>query len=267
MQKVVDDIIEWLRQDYKSVFEDGSGKMKVNQGKIHKYLGMTLDFSVEKQVRISMVDYVKEVAAAWDNAPKPKDNGFKIVESKRSKKAKTSAAPGDLFKVNEDATKLDIEQSTAFHNILAKALYMVKQARPDALVSIAFLTTRVQLPDIDDWRKLGHLIEYLQLTVDMPLILGGNSSGVLNWYMDASFTVHANMRGHTGGGLTLGRGFPIVSLTKQKLNTRSSTESKLIGVDDMMPAILWTWYFLKSQGYHVSENVIFQDNKSTMLLE
>jgi hypothetical protein len=75
------------------------------------------------------------------------------------------------------------------------------------------------------------------------------------------------MRGHTGGGLTMGLGYPIVSSTKQKLNTRSSTESELVGVDDMMPSILWTRYFLKSQGYHVSDNIIFQDNKSTMLLE
>jgi hypothetical protein len=58
-----------------------------------------------------------------------------------------------------------------------------------------------------------------------------------------------------------------VSSTKQKLNTRSSTESELVGINGMMPSILWTRYFLKSQGYHVSDNVIFQDNKSTMLLE
>jgi hypothetical protein len=36
-----------------------------------------------------------------------------------------------LFKVDEDAKKLDTEQSKAFHNIVAKALYMVKRARPD----------------------------------------------------------------------------------------------------------------------------------------
>jgi hypothetical protein len=75
------------------------------------------------------------------------------------------------------------------------------------------------------------------------------------------------MRGHTGGGLTMGKGFPIVSSMKQKLNTRSSTESELVGVDDMMPSILWTRYFLKAQGYHVNDNIIFQDNKSSMLLE
>jgi hypothetical protein len=209
---------------------------------------------------------VKEVIAAWDKAAKPYDDGFKIVESKSVRKSKKCAAPEDLFKVDEDSTKLDVKQSTAFHNIVAKALYMVKRARPDASVAIAFLTTRVRSPDIDDWRKLGHLIEYLRATVDLQLILGSNKGGVLQWYVDASFAVHANMRGHTGSGLTMGRGFPIVASTKQKLNTRSSTESELVGVDDMMPSILWTRYFLNAQGFNVKDNILFQDNKSTILL-
>ena len=120
---------------------------------------------------------------------------------------------------------------------------------------------------MDDWRKLGHLIDYFRSTVNLPLTLGAKRNGVLNWYVDASFAMHSNMRGHTGGGLTMGRGFPIVSSTKQKINTRSSTESELVAVDDMMSSILWTRYFLKEQGYKVTDNIIFKDNKSSILLE
>jgi hypothetical protein len=228
---------------------------------------MTLDFTTKGQVKISMIDYVKEVIETWDKVSQPANDGFTPVLSKRARKAKKSAAPEDLFKIDEDATKLDTKMSTAFHNIVAKALYLVKRARPDASVSIAYLTTRVRAPDVDDWRKLGHLIEYLRSTVDLPLILGAELTGVLNWYVDASFAVHPNMRGHTGGGLTMGRGFPIVCSTKQKINTRSSTESELVGVDDMMSSILWTRYFLKAQGYNVRDNVVFQDNQSSILLE
>ena len=65
----------------------------------------------------------------------------------------------------------------------------------------------------------------------------------------------------------MGRGFPISVSTKQKLNTRSSTESELVGVDDMMPIICWTRYFLLSQGYGIIENLLLQDNKSSILLE
>jgi hypothetical protein len=100
-----------------------------------------------------------------------------------------------------------------------------------------------------------------------PLVLGAKNDGLLMWYMDALFAVHPNMWGHTGGGLTMGRGFPFAVSTKQKLNTRSSTESELVGINDMMPIIIWTCYFLLSQGYGVVENLLLQDNKSSILLK
>jgi hypothetical protein len=101
----------------------------------------------------------------------------------------------------------------------------------------------------------------------MPLILSANGSGILKWWVDASFAVHPNMRGHSGEGLSLRRGFPIVSSTKQKLNTRSSTETEIVGADDFMSAICWTRYFTKAQGNDVKDNVLFQDNNSSILLE
>ena len=54
---------------------------------------------------------------------------------------------------------------------------------------------------------------------------------------------------------------------KQKLNSRSSTESELIGLDDLMDKVIWTKLFLADQGIHLSENVVAQDNQSTMKLE
>ena len=110
-------------------------------------------------------------------------------------------------------------------------------------------------------------MKYLRGTRTLPLILSAEGSGILKWWVDASFAVHPNMRGHSGGGLSLGRGFPIVSSTKQKLNTRSSTETEIVGADDFMPAICWTRYFMEAQGYQVEDNILFQDNKSAILLE
>ena len=47
---------------------------------------------------------------------------------------------------------------------------------------------------------------------------------------------------------------------------RSSTGSELVGVNDMMSSILWMQYFLVSQGYHVTNNIVYQDNQSAILL-
>ena len=75
------------------------------------------------------------------------------------------------------------------------------------------------------------------------------------------------MRGHTGGMLTLGRGTPSAPSTKQKLNTRSSTETEVVAVDQVMPDILRTRLFLEAQGYGVTENIVYQDNQAAILLE
>ncbi len=73
--KVIDDIIDWLRSEYKSIFEDGLGAMKVHCGKLHKYLGMSLDFSHKGQCCVSMYDYVDGILEAFDDAVKKYDDG------------------------------------------------------------------------------------------------------------------------------------------------------------------------------------------------
>jgi len=237
--------------------------MKIHRGKVHKYLGMSLDFSHKGQCHVTMYDYLDGIREAFDAAVKKHGDGFIPVTKQRFK----TPAPDNLFVVNEDCEKLSEAASADFHTIVAKTLYVTKRARPDTCLAIAFLTTRVRAPDTDDWDKLCHLMEYLRGDRDRPLILGADNDGLLMWYVDASFAVHPNMRGHTGGGLTMGRGFPITVSTKQKLNTRSSTESELVGVDDMMPIICWTRCFLLSQGYGIIENLLLQDNRSSILLE
>ena len=52
-----------------------------------------------------------------------------------------------------------------------------------------------------------------------------------------------------------------------KLNTRSSTETKLVSVDAYMPEVLWSLYFIQAQGYGVKYSKIRQDNVSTQMLE
>ena len=56
-------------------------------------------------------------------------------------------------------------------------------------------------------------------------------------------------------------------LKNKKLNTRSSTEAELVGADDAATMILWTGLFMEQQGYPFSKNILFQDNKSAILLE
>jgi hypothetical protein len=42
--------------------------MNVHCGKIHKYMGMSLDFSHPNQCRVTMIDYIDEIVFAYDKA-------------------------------------------------------------------------------------------------------------------------------------------------------------------------------------------------------
>ena len=53
---------------------------------------------------------------------------------------------------------------------------------------------------------------------------------------------------------------------KQKLNTQSSSENELVSGDGMMRIVVWSWYLLIA-GYEVAQNILLQDNRSTILME
>jgi hypothetical protein len=262
--EVLDNIIAWLREEYENVFTDRSRIMKVARGKVHKFLGMMLDFTVKYVMKVTMIEYVNEIIASWDKACLDFDDGFEILNNH---KKSATPAPEDLSKVDDSVVKLGSVKAKVFHTIAAKGLYVSKRERPDASLVIAFLTTRVKEPDEDDWRKLRHLIVYLKSTPELPLVLGVWNTEVLHWYVDASFAVHPNMQGHTGGVLTLGTGAPVVTSTKQKLNMHSSTICEVVAVDDMIPQVLWTRLFMQEQGIKVTDNILYQDKKSAILLE
>ena len=59
--EVNEEFINTLCDEYESVFEYGYGRMKVSRGKVHDYLGMTLDYIVKGQVNITILDYIREV--------------------------------------------------------------------------------------------------------------------------------------------------------------------------------------------------------------
>jgi hypothetical protein len=109
------------------------------------------------------------------------------------------------------------------------------------------------------------------------LLLGWDETGTLTWAVDASFAVHGDFRSHTGALLTFGKGAAMAFSMKQKINSKSSTEAELIGVDDALNFLVWVkqWMEWQMQEYPESErtkilgrkNVILQDNTSAIQLE
>jgi hypothetical protein len=216
--------------------EDAYGKeapLTITRGKVHNYLGMTIDYRVDGKVKFTMTDYIQ--------------NMLDEIPTDMRGEAATPAA-NHLFEVNEDGEKLDEETAQLFHHYVAKLMFLCKRARPDTQTAVAFLCTRVKAPDHDDYKKLGRVMKYLRGTIDMPLTLEANNLHIIKRWVDASYAVHPDMKSHTGGMMTLGKGATYGTSTQQKINTKSSTEAELLGVNDVMPQVLWTKYWMEAQG-------------------
>ena len=219
-----------------------------------EYIGMTFDHTHDGKIEVSMHDYVEMMTQEL-----PQD----FIG-----KARTPAA-NHLFKIRDEAecVPLDEKKKATFVRLVMQALYLSQRARPDIRTAVSFLSTRLQRPDKDDWHKLGRMIKYLQATPDLSLMLESDGTGKIYWWVDASFAVHMDMKGHTGSCMSLGKGCIYCDARKQKINTRSSTEAEQVGVYDTLPQIEWTARFLKDQGLVVDTSMLYQDNKSAILLQ
>ena len=151
--------------------------------------------------------------------------------------------------------------------IVAKGLFLCQRASPDIHTAIAALCMGVQAPTEQDWEKLERLLRYLNAMRNDRLILKATDLNILKWYVDAAFAVHPNFKSHTVVMMMFSGGAVQSISRKQKLNTRSSTEAELVAADDAATLIMWTQLFMEAQGYGINRNVLYQDNKSTILLE
>ena len=83
--------------------------MTITRGKVHKYLGMTIDYSLPGKVIFSMIDYIG-----------------KMLEyiTKDMKRGSATSAEHHLFYIAEDATKISQADVDLFHHFVAQLLYL-----------------------------------------------------------------------------------------------------------------------------------------------
>ena len=110
-------------------------------------------------------------------------------------------------------------------------------------------------------------MQFLSQTIDDERVIGVDSLYELNTFVDASYAIHPDMKGHTGGAMSFGTGIVHGRASKQRLNTKSSTETEVVGASDYLPYNIWLRHFMGAQGYILKNNLFHQDNQSAMKME
>ncbi len=243
--KVNTDIIDKISEHF--------GDLTIVRGKVHDFLGMRITLNDDKTFTIEMKDQIQEAISMFGQC-------FNQTVS--------SPATRKLHYVDVNTKQLNEKMQEVFHSVTAKLLFISKRARPDIEPTVAYLCTRVAKSDHDDWEKLRRVLIFLQQTIDDVRKVGGKYGlNSLNTWIDASYAVHPDMKSQTGGCMSLGTGILHAKSGKQKLNTRSTTESEIVGVSDYFPYTIWEVNFMEAQGYKLKKNLVHQDNESAIRIE
>ena len=166
--------------------------------------------------------------------------------------------------MNEDAAALSKKKQDIFHSVVARLLWMMKRSRPDIETAVSFLCTKVSCSTEEHWEKLRRVLKLVQQTKEDKRAIGAQNLEELNTWIHTSYTVHPNMRSHTSGTMSLGKGVLHIRAEKQKLNGKSSIQAEIVGLSEYLLYNLHVIHFTKEQGYKLKKNVIHQDNMSAI---
>ena len=104
-------------------------------GKLHEYVGMTIDISRKRKVMISMINYILKM--------------FSFLPEKMQQdimKGKTTPASENLFTANEEnPVKLSEKDRVLVHSRTSRLLLLRKRERPDVQTPVAFFMYTVQV--------------------------------------------------------------------------------------------------------------------------
>jgi len=174
----------------------------------------------------------------------------------------------NLFHNDDSSPLLDKVQAARFHSMVAKLLYVAKRTRPDILLPVNFLCTRVKQPNEVDLNKLNRVLKYLNATKDMILELGMsvNEDDTIDLlsYIDASYSVHEDCKSHSGAIFSLGKGTFLPCSTKQGCVSKSSTEAELIAYTDYIGEAMSLKNICQDITGRKVNLIILQDNNSVI---
>ena len=87
------------------------------------------------------------------------------------------------------------------------------------------------------------------------MIVGVYSLSQLFTWVDAAYGVHPDLKSHIGGCMSFGYKIVHCKSSKKKINTKISTEAKVVGVSDYLPYNIWICLFMEAQGYDIKQNI------------
>ena len=172
----------------------------------------------------------------------------------------------DIFDIDESSTPLDQIRLKRFQSAAMAALFVARFTRNDGLMTNSFLASRLHCPTVQDEAKLDHYLSYLIGSADLKTCINPDSLQ-LEGKVDASYAVHPDGKGQHGIIVSMRNmgGSVVVRSVKQKLVTRSSSESEFVALHDAGPSFVECKNFMDEIGLAQEPIEVEQDNQASIM--
>jgi hypothetical protein len=152
-------------------------------------------------------------------------------------------------------------------SIVMTLMYLALHTRPDILIPVTYLATKSSKPSAEYYSDAVRIVAYVANTKHFSMQFSSSASMLPSIFADASHLLHSDARGHGGIILSLGSAPILTKSYKLKLNTKSSTESELVVLEQACSDAKW-WLLLLSELEISNANSIkiLQDNMSAITM-
>ena len=115
---------------------------------------------------------------------------------------------------------------------MASLLFISGRCRLEIQTEVDFLCTRVAETYENDCKKMKRVLQYLIGTINLVLMLGAYDITKMKLWVNVLYRIHSDCERGTKWEIYWGWGVILSKYQKQKLNTKSSTESEIVGVSN-----------------------------------
>ena len=239
------------KDEYITVMKARFPGLKEFNESMFSHLGLTMNFSVPQEVKITFthaIDIMAEKAGVTGKASTP--------------------ATLDAFELNADSPLLPPEKAALYHTLVNTLLYYATHGLWTLLFAFSILSKTVAHPTAADWLKLVRALRFCVEHKEEPLVMRMDELRI-HYHADSSHIVHMDTaKGHGGTYISLGDRAPAIwaSSTEVKHVTKSTAETEMSAFTEKLPVALHMLRFFAHMGIDLGPIIGHQDNEAAITL-
>ena len=259
----VDDLLHaGLRGEREALWEhlrERYGEVTAKDGPVLKYVGLEITIG-SAEFLLTQQAAIEAIYKKYPDASKGRD-----VTS-------PMAVDTDLLDEDRSDAPSDPKAERELASAAMELMYVATQTRPDISFATMVLSTLIKHARPGDMPSVMRVIKYLHQRKGLGLRFRreGRRTFDVSAEADASHLAHHDSKGTSGYSVSVNGSRVLWRSRKQKIVTRSSSETELVSLNELVAELVWVVEWLHETGLRDKDACgpvrVAQDNMSTMLL-